>query len=366
MSTGAESLSVAVIIPAYTMRRWELIEKAVQSARDQTLRPEHIVLCIDNNDELLERARERWPATMPEPRVTVMANAYHDHLEGMGAHQKAHGTLRRFGAGSARNSAAATVASDVLAFLDDDARAEPSWLQELIAVYARPGVVAVGGAPLPDFATRRPTWFPRNFDWVFGCAYEGLPVTVAPLGHLIGANMSVRREALMSVGGFQSVDFDDLDLCMRLAERFGRDSVYYTPQAVVHHHVTAERVTWRYFYRRCYFVNREKVEAFRGMGTAANLRSEREFVWRALRIQVRAELARARHGEKGAVGALAAMLLGIALAGLGNLRGRLDPVVGGGLRRILMRHRAVQRISAASLGDRVGRHGGQLGRRSAR
>jgi GT2 family glycosyltransferase len=161
---------------------------------------------------------------------------------------------------------------------------------------------------------------------VFGCAYEGLPTETAPLKHLIGANMSVRRSALEAVGGFVGSDFDDLNLCMRLLERFGEQSTYYAPGAVVWHFVPGERVTWRYFWRRCYFVNREKVRVFRRIGSAANLAAEREFVLRALTRQVRDDLRRALRGETTAIYASLAMIAGIGLAGLGHLRGRAGPV----------------------------------------
>jgi cellulose synthase/poly-beta-1,6-N-acetylglucosamine synthase-like glycosyltransferase len=312
-----------VIIPAYTVDRWALIKKAVESARRQTVPVEQVVLCVDNNPQLLAMAAQEWSEPAGTP-VAVLANRHDEHLAGVGVHAKAHGAARRFGAGSARNSAAEAVSSDILAFMDDDAWADPDWLEELLLVYRDPAVVAVGGAPLPDYETERPEWFPDNFDWVFGCAYAGLPQQTAPLRHLIGANMSVRREALMEIGGFQSVDFDDLDLCMRLAERYGNGAIYYAPRAIVHHYVPAERVTWRYFHRRCFFVNREKVHAFRDMGNAANLHAEREFVLRSLRVRTVGHLRRAFAGEPAALRAAAAMLIGIGLAGAGHVRGQVD------------------------------------------
>jgi hypothetical protein len=183
----------------------------------------------------------------------------------------------RFGAGPARNTAAEAIDPDVIAFMDDDAEAYSYWIEQLLRVFADPSVVAVGGPPLPLYETGRPSWFPANFDWVFGCAYEGLPSEIAPLRHLIGANMSVRRSALSAVGGFLGSDFDDLNLCMRLSARFGVQSIYYTPYAV-RHYVPRERVTWRYFWRRCYIVNREKIRVFRQMVSASNLAAERESV----------------------------------------------------------------------------------------
>jgi glucosyl-dolichyl phosphate glucuronosyltransferase len=330
--------SVSVVIPAYTMDRWPLLRKAVESLRVQTVAVDAIVLCIDNNDELLATACSQW-RDAPGTPVQVLANRFDDHLRRVTIHQRAHGTTRRFGAGSARNVAAEHVHSGVIAFMDDDAWAEPDWLERLLELYRDPSVVAVGGPPLPDYETRRPSWFPANFDWVFGCAYEGLPTETSPLRHLIGANMSVRRDAFAAVGGFHGSDFDDLNLCMRLIERYGTRAVYYTPQAVVHHFVPAERVVWRYYWRRCYFVNREKVRVFRRMGSAANLHAEREFVWRTLRESSWAALGRGLRGQAGGFTALGAMWLGIALAGLGHARGQLDRFT---------RTRAARRITRTS------------------
>ena len=81
-------------------------------------------------------------------------------------------------------------------------RADPDWLDHLLSPYDEPAVVAVGGAPLPDFEDVRPPWFPFEFDWVFGCAYVGLPVAQEQVLRLIGANMSVRRLSLGEIGGF--------------------------------------------------------------------------------------------------------------------------------------------------------------------
>jgi cellulose synthase/poly-beta-1,6-N-acetylglucosamine synthase-like glycosyltransferase len=321
------AMSVAVAIPAYTMDRWSLLTKAVASLRAQTVPVDEIVLCIDNNDELLQRARDEWKASEGTP-VRVIANLHSEHLSRVSIHEAAHGTKRRFGAGSARNTAAESVTSEIIAFMDDDAHAEPDWIEALLRVFERPLVVAVGGPPVPDYETARPSWYPGNFDWVFGCAYDGLPTTVSPLRHLIGANMAVRRGAWEAVGGFVGSDFDDLNLCMRLTARFGLESVVYTPFAVVHHFVSADRVTWRYFWRRCYFVNRRKVRVLSRIGSAANLVAEREFVIHALTAQARRTVSELARGRFGAVRVLAAMIAGISLAGLGHIRGRIDQLAG--------------------------------------
>ena len=130
--------------------------------------------------------------------------------------------------------------------------------QRLSTSTTTPSIVAVGGAPLPWYETARPRWFPLEFDWVFGCAYRGLPTFTAPAWHLIGANLTVPHSAFDAVGGFHSVDFDDFDLCLRLAAAFPGHYLMYEPRAVVYHHVPADRVSWQYFWRRPYYVNKAK------------------------------------------------------------------------------------------------------------
>jgi glucosyl-dolichyl phosphate glucuronosyltransferase len=326
MSAYSSAISATVIIPAYTLDRWELLGDAVASVERQSRRPAELILCIDHNDELLIRSQERWAREPSEAAfpIYVVANRFHQDEEAAGAHMRAHGSKRRFGAGWARNTGAELARGDVLVFLDDDASAESDWLERLLAPYDDRRTVAVGGAPLPKYATGRPKWFPANFDWVFGCAYEGMPTQLAPLAHLIGANMSVRRDAFEEVGGFHSIDFDDLDLCMRVASQRPEDRMLYEPRAIVHHFVPAQRVEWHYFWRRCFFVNREKVAAFADMGEAANIKAEGEFVRRAVTVQITVELRKLARGDGSGLLRLAAMGTGIVMAGLGHMVGQLQ------------------------------------------
>jgi glucosyl-dolichyl phosphate glucuronosyltransferase len=303
--------SVSVIICAYTEDRWELLLKAVDSVRKQTRRPVEIVLCIDHNPALLARTREVFSADGEDRHlpVTVVANKYDGHL------------------GSARNTAAEIARGDILAFLDDDAAADDDWLEILLAPYQDGSVVAVGGAPLPVYETRRPGWFPFEFDWVFGCTYRGLPESLGPLAHLIGANMSVRRQALEEIGGFHSDNHDDMDMCHRLADQRPDDLVLFEPRAVVRHFVVGERVTWRYFWRRCFFVNRGKVVAFEQMAGAANLSAERAFVLQALRRGATQGCRDAFRGDLWGLVRAASIVTGVSLAAAGHIVGRAELVL---------------------------------------
>ncbi|WP_261565002.1 glycosyltransferase family 2 protein [Frankia gtarii] len=297
---------MSAIVCAYTFNRWELLTKAIDSLLVQKHRPVEVILCIDHNEELFRVAAEQFMNRDPDIPVVVVQNRYQGRL------------------GSARNTAAEIATGDILAFLDDDASADPSWLAELVAVFRQPDVVAVGGAPLPDFAVDRPSWFPIEFDWIFGCSYEGLPTSLASTRRLIGAAMSVRRAALAEIGGFHSDNHDDMDMCHRLAARWPNLKLMYQPAAVVHHHVPKERLTWKYFTNRCYTVNKGKVGAFQEMGNAASMAAERRFVARTLRAGLLREFNAVRRGELAGAWRSAAMVVGIAAAGSGYVVGSVQ------------------------------------------
>jgi glucosyl-dolichyl phosphate glucuronosyltransferase len=297
--------TVSVVICAYTEDRWLHLKKAVASVEAQISPPNEIIVCIDHNEGLLRKSEEYFGQRRPEGAIPLifLANKYNGRL------------------GSARNTAVEFASGEVLAFLDDDAAATPDWLEQLIAPYDDERVGAVGGAPLPIFEVSRPRWFPHEFDWVFGCAYQGLPLARAPLAHLIGANMSARSSALREIGGFHSDNHDDMDMCHRIAH--AQHKVLYEPRAIVHHFVPAARTTWHYFWRRCYFVNQGKVEAFANMQEAAHLRAELAFVTRTFATGFVAEIRHIIHGDLYGLARMGAMTAGIALAGLGHLSGKL-------------------------------------------
>jgi GT2 family glycosyltransferase len=314
-------VTASVVIPAFTFDRWDQIAKGVEAVQSQSRPPIELILSIDRNPDLLRACQDRWGSADLSVPVRVMANR-NDWVPRVATEANSDGVARGYGGGSARNSGAESAIGDVIVTFDDDAWPEPDCLEHLLAPYDDASVVAVGGKTVPEYETGRPIWFPRSFDWIFGCAYEGLPTVLAPTPRLIGANMSVRSAAFCKLGGFKAVDFDDLDLCTRLTFEFPDSAILYEPQAVAHHYVPAKRVTWHYFWTRSFLVNRDKVPAFAAMGEAASLAAERSFVLRSIRGQTAAALRGLFSGHPEELLQWGAMLIGIGLAGLGNLVGR--------------------------------------------
>jgi GT2 family glycosyltransferase len=301
-----------VVICTYTLDRWDLLARSVESTLAQGVAPQRLIVVVDHNDELLERCRQEWGGGRARSPVEIVV------VPSQFAGRQ----------GSARNTALLRARAQIVAFLDDDAEAAPDWLERLLAVYAtHPEAVAVGGAPRPDYGATRPSWFPPDFDWVFGCHYRSLPEQLSPVRHLIGTTMSVRRDDMLAVGGFHSDDHDDMDLSHRIAHRHGPAAVLYEPRAEVRHHVPPERMTWSYFWRRIFAANRSKVSAFADMGHAGNIRAEVHFGVRVLLGLFPAMLA-AVTGRPTRLRQALAAAVGLALAGCGYFAGRLELACG--------------------------------------
>jgi GT2 family glycosyltransferase len=302
---AGDAVTVAVVICAYTRQRWAEIVCAVASLRNQTALPEQVILVIDHNDELLRQAEAAFPD------VTVVPSTGPRGLSG------------------ARNAGMALAQADVVAFLDDDAEAEPDWLDNLVRHYAHSDVIGVGGSAVPAWELTRPRWLPPEFDWVVGCSFTGQPNRAAPVRNLLGCNMSFRRAALDGSGGFDSalgrvgsnpVGCEETELCIRLRRRHPVGVILYDPAAGVRHRVGAERATWNYFRRRCFSEGRSKAVVARLAGTQAGLSSEREYTRRTLPRGVRRELSGG--GDPAALLRAAAIIAGLAITAGGYLSGR--------------------------------------------
>jgi O-antigen/teichoic acid export membrane protein len=267
-SAGAEARpalpSVSVIVCAYTPDRWDDMVAAVDSARRQTVRPDEIVLVIDNCPRLLSRARREIDG------VRVVPNR----------------SLR--GLSGARNTGIRTASHDVLAFLDDDATADPDWLERLLASYEDSSVLGVGGLVTPRWDVGRPAWFAPEFDWVVGCSYRGMAV---PVRNFIGANMSFRREVAVRLGGFRTdlgrvgtrpVGGEDTEFCIRASVEYDHGSLVYQEAARVRHRVPRYRGTRRYFLARCFNEGLSKSVVHRMAGGKAGLSSERGYLGSAI------------------------------------------------------------------------------------
>jgi glucosyl-dolichyl phosphate glucuronosyltransferase len=301
--------NISVIICAYTEDRWDQICFAIESVRTQSLRSSEIILVIDHNPALFQRA----VATFSD--VTVLENQEAQGLSG------------------ARNTGAAGALGDVIAFLDDDATAHENWLKFLADSYENPQIVGVGGLTLPRWQTARPAWLPEEFYWVIGCNYLGMAPSGAPVRNLIGANMSFRREAFNGVeGGFATgigrtsagrpLGCEETEFCIRLGQQTPGTKFVIDHRAMIWHFVPDSRCTVSYFLSRCFAEGISKSQVAASVGSGDGLSAERAYTTRTLPLGVLRGIKDLFRGDVAGGGRATAIIAGLGMTSFGYLRGK--------------------------------------------
>jgi len=261
------TLDVSVVICAYTEERWGDLVAAVESLQQQSSPPREVILVVDYNTRLLERAR------MHLHNVLVIENKEPQGLSG------------------ARNSGIALAKGALIAFLDDDATAEKDWLARLIHCCKNIQVLGAGGTVKPHWLSPPPSWFPKEFNWVVGCSYQDVPDEPIVVRNPYGGCSCMRREIFAVVGGFRSeigrvgtlpLGCEETDLCIRAKHHWLEKVFLYEPQAIIYHRIPPHRATWRYFRSRCYAEGLSKAVVAAYVGTKDGLASERPYVLRTL------------------------------------------------------------------------------------
>ena len=316
---------ITVIICAYTEQRWDDLIAAVASIKRQLVVPREIIVVIDENSSLLARATVQFAGGQ---------FAGGQFAGGQFASIQVIPNKEERGLSGARNSGIAVAQGAIIAFMDEDAIAEPTWLEYLSTAYRDERVIGVGGAIVPQWAQFRPAWFPSEFHWVVGCTYRGMPTSAAPVRNLIGCNMSFRREVFAAVGGFRHgmgrigtkpLGCEETELCIRALQYWPDRCLCYEPRARVHHHVPAARATWAYLVARCYAEGLSKAQVTNLVGTNDGLASEWTYTLQTLpQGALRGLLDTLTRYDLGGVGRATAIVLGLAVTTFGYLRGRLS------------------------------------------
>ncbi len=161
----------------------------------------------------------------------------------------------------ARNRGWSEARYPVIAYTDDDTRADRDWLRGLAASFADPAVAAVTGLVGP---AELETPAQVHFELGYGGMGKGLRRRRFQMPHLaprdliavqqigVGANMAFRRETLETVGGFDSAldvgtpagGAGDLDVFHRILAK--GLTIQYEPAALLwHYHRRSMRELWR-------------------------------------------------------------------------------------------------------------------------
>lgn len=290
---------ISIVIP--TCGREKLLLESVGSVLSQEF--SHFeILIVDQGSpgSLPQRIQEAFPA---ETRIRY----FH---------------IRRAGASAARNFGMAQAFGSMVAFLDDDAAADPGWLQALAAVLAtHTGVALVAGRLRPRLEAPVPGWLPRSRQFLLGLYDAGaIPGALAPHDQPIAANMAVRKDIAAAAGGFPEelgpsrfhrwplLSGEEALLSMRL--RRAGACAWYEPRMSAAHFISRAKLTRSYYLKRHFWEGVASMEQLRLLGDLEGRRSEQV---RRIMVEAAAAAGRwilpSRFGASGERGAANVMLV---------------------------------------------------------
>ena len=233
-------MKVSVVVCTYTMDRYDVFTEAVESALTQTYEPLEVVLVIDGNPEVYDRAVADFG-----DRENVVV---HDNEENRGI-------------SFSRTKGAELASGEIVAFIDDDGVAEADWIATHVETYEETDAVAVAGYVAPNWVTDKPDFFPAEFYWLVGCTEKGFAEDGEEIRNGYGSNVSYRRDVFLDVGGYdvntgrkgdRHVQAHEAPVGIRIREAYGR-GVIYVEDAVVHHTLFDYRGEFRWLVFRSFW-----------------------------------------------------------------------------------------------------------------
>jgi len=211
--------SVTVII--VTLNRPDHARNCLAHLRAQTCRAEQVIVVDASPDQQTRRVVEDQ-----FPEVLYLRN---DNGIGRMTASRNIGILHSVG--------------QVIAFIDDDGYASPTWLENLLPAFDDAKVGAVGGRVLQNGGVAQ-DWDADKIGTVLpnGELYAGFdsdPGRILYVDHIMGCNMSFRREVIAQLGGFRE-DYpgisgicEDSDMSLRVRKLGWK--IAFVPAAVVDH-----------------------------------------------------------------------------------------------------------------------------------
>lgn len=239
MAKDQETITAAIC----TYDRYDVLPKAIESLVRQSLPPEQYrILVIDNSPDH-ERARVFGKRFETLPHLTYLI----EDTPGLS---------------NARNVSARLCGTPIVAFMDDDAVASETWLEEVLRAFRAfgPATMVVGGRVDPLWGASRPPWV---HDAMLGnlsvVNWGGSTRLAKPDEWFAGTNISFRTSAVVEYGGFATnlgrtgsgaalLSNEELHLLERI--RAGGGKLVYAPEAAVEHLVEPKRLTRAWFRKR--------------------------------------------------------------------------------------------------------------------
>ncbi len=168
------------------------------------------------------------------------------------------------GLSQARNAGWKSASGKYVAYLDDDAVANPNWLQRIIDKFVgvSPPPMSVGGRIMPIWEADRPEWLLKEMETYIGIIdWSDTPMFLTDDSlYLSGCNLAYRRTILEKSKGFNvrlgrkghNLLSNEEILMQRYLRRHSLP-ILYDPEICVQHYVKTQCLSKNWFYRRYYW-----------------------------------------------------------------------------------------------------------------
>jgi glycosyltransferase involved in cell wall biosynthesis len=237
---------IEISVNLATHNRADYLESCLVSLCQQTISPDRYEICVVNN---------ACTDTTPET-VEAVAKQYPKHNLFMVCEPVA-------GLSRARNCGISATTGSLIANIDDDATANPDWLEVFLNRFATlpNNLAAIGGEIDPIWQAPPPPWLEP---WM-----KGLLSAASNLGNqprfielpegLFEGNSCYRRTALFEIGLYPTELGRTGDLLLSgegvvhslMRHRGWR--LFFDPGAIIHHNIHADRLTPNWFRKRLFW-----------------------------------------------------------------------------------------------------------------
>jgi len=222
-----------------TYNRSNILEGAIESLIDQTIdKNKFEIIIIDNNSS--DNTHE----------VVKKFEKYSNVRYVFESEQ---------GLAFARNRGYIEAKGRYIAYIDDDAKAESDWIENIYAIIQcnNPPPLIIGGPIYPFYLTKKPEWYLDEYE-IRTWGKEPRYLNIGE--YLSGSNMIFSKEILEEFGGFDTklgvvggkLNLgEESSLFNKIWEKYGNTKIgFYSPDLKVYHLVPDEKMTLHYFFKR--------------------------------------------------------------------------------------------------------------------
>lgn len=300
---------LSVIVTTYDEGRLADVFSLFESLKAQTYPHVEVVFVGERTPSLGERVRAHADA-LGMTNVKVLFN---DGAPGLSP---------------ARNVGILNAHGEMIAFLDDDVVAFPTWAEALVRVFEESGAIGVTGPALPLWDDPAMAWLPPELHWLISCTNWNAWDAVREVRNAWGMNMAFRAGAFAKAGlFFEGTGYhlgpiaEDNEFSQRVRATTG-ERIVYAPDAKVYHRVHAYRLTWSFVRERSHWIGRSRRNLRRLYGaevtTAVELLDpERQLLRRLLLRRIPAEVARLTYRPRVAFRRLSMLAWALTWVGFG-------------------------------------------------